>query len=305
MVDIKLNLPSSFYDEEERDGYMISKSRKELWAILLDMMLEVDRVCRKYDIKYFLDSGTLLGAVRHHGFIPWDDDVDLIMTRENYNKFLEIGPFEFKHPYFLQNAYTDIDYVHGHSQLRRSDTCGILRGDYEKHVKFNLGIFIDIFVVDGIPNKKIQRYFFDKKIILYTNGLNNKKDFIYHHINLSKILKYRRYDLIKKYGTLRNTFRAFEQYAQRYRKSNYVSKVMFNNKYHLKREWLLDTEYIKFEDFSLPIPKEYSNILKVYYGSDYMIPKVAPSMHGEVILDTNRTYTEILKEIEKKNGIIA
>jgi len=301
MVDIKLNLPSSFYEEENREGYVVKTSQKELWAILLDMLLELDRICKKNNIKYFLDSGTLLGAIRHHGFIPWDDDIDVIMTREDYNKFLEIGPQEFKEPYFLQNAYTDIDYVRGHSQIRRSNTCGILKSEYKKQVKFNQGIFIDVFVLDGIPDNKIKNFFFQQKIRLFWAGLNDFAP-IFQCFNLPKIFKYRRKDLLKKYGSLKNAFKAFEQFSQKNKNSAYVGTVMHFSSHPLKREWFAETEFALFEGFKLPIPKDYVKILTVYYGNDYMTPKMVSTAHGDLILDTSRSYKDVLKNIEQ-NGL--
>ena len=75
MVELKIKLPDSFFYEEERDGYWVSSEIKELWAVQLDLLNEFDRVCKKYNLKYILDFGTLLGAIRHKGFIPWDDDL--------------------------------------------------------------------------------------------------------------------------------------------------------------------------------------------------------------------------------------
>ena len=110
MVDLKVKLPDSFFHEEVRDGYLVTAKVKELWAVQIDLLCELDRVCKKYNLKYILDFGTLLGAVRHKGFIPWDDDLDVSMLREDYDKLMEVGPTEFTHPYFLQNHDTEIGY---------------------------------------------------------------------------------------------------------------------------------------------------------------------------------------------------
>ena len=83
-----MTFPKEYFYDEVREGFYISGMMKRSWAAQLEVLDEVDRVCRKYGIKWFADCGTLLGAVRHKGFIPWDDDVDLIMPRPDYMKFL-------------------------------------------------------------------------------------------------------------------------------------------------------------------------------------------------------------------------
>ena len=78
---------------------------EEIQGILLDIMTDIDSFCRENNIRYIISSGTLLGAVRHKGFIPWDDDIDMIMMRNDYNKLVALAD-EFEYPYFLQCAYT-------------------------------------------------------------------------------------------------------------------------------------------------------------------------------------------------------
>ena len=85
--------------------YKVSPKREKVWKIELDILMELDRICRKHDLRYFLDSGTLLGAVRHKGFIPWDDDIDLTMPRKDYDRLIEIASQELKSPYYLQHNH--------------------------------------------------------------------------------------------------------------------------------------------------------------------------------------------------------
>ena len=119
MVKLNINLPQNFLDEETRCGFTISEKLKEVWAVELDLLSEFDRVCKKYGIKYIASGGTMLGAARHHGFIPWDDDVDLMMMRDEYDKLCEIAPTEFKHPYFFQTEDTDPGFMRYFARLRK------------------------------------------------------------------------------------------------------------------------------------------------------------------------------------------
>ena len=85
-MNIKLSLPEGFLEEEVRCDYTVSKEMKKVWAVELDLLAEFQRVCKLHDIKYSVCGGTLLGAIRHKGFIPWDDDIDVMMMREEYEK---------------------------------------------------------------------------------------------------------------------------------------------------------------------------------------------------------------------------
>ncbi len=95
-----------FLDEKERCGYVVSHEMKKVWAVMLDLLSEFDRICNKYGLQYQASWGTLLGAVRHKGG-PWDDDLDVQMFRDDYNKLCEVAPQEFKHPCLFQSRTTD------------------------------------------------------------------------------------------------------------------------------------------------------------------------------------------------------
>lgn len=129
---------------------------RNLQLLELEMLVEVDRICRKYGIEYSLDGGTLLGAVRHRGFIPWDDDADVIFTRREYAKFFRACRKELdRGRFFLQDYRTDKDYRWGFAKLRRKGTEYIRLG--QEHMKFRTGVYIDIFVADHVPDGYFMR----------------------------------------------------------------------------------------------------------------------------------------------------
>ena len=152
MVDLNIELPEGFLDEEVRCGYTVTRQMKEVWAVELDILSELQRVCEKYNLKFFADAGTLLGAVRHKGFIPWDDDIDVCMFRNDYDKLVSIADDEFKAPYKFQCFYTEKGYYRGHAQIRNTNTTCILKSELGKNIQFNQGIFLDVFVLDGVTN---------------------------------------------------------------------------------------------------------------------------------------------------------
>ncbi len=129
---------------------------KALQAVCLELLIEVDRICRKNGIEYTLDGGTLLGAVRHRGFIPWDDDADVAMTRAEYEKFYQACKTDLdRDRFFLQEYRTDKDYPWGYAKLRMNGTELVQIG--QEHLKCHQGIFIDIFIYDQVPDGKLAR----------------------------------------------------------------------------------------------------------------------------------------------------
>jgi lipopolysaccharide cholinephosphotransferase len=152
-LPIQLSLPDGFLSAETRCGYEISAKTKRIWAVELDLLVQFQRVCSKYNIQYVALWGTALGAVRHRGFIPWDDDIDVAMDRKNYDKLCAVAGREFRHPYFFQNPYTDKRYFSPLARLRNSETTAAIKGfdtpDY------NNGIYIDIDILDGMADTEV------------------------------------------------------------------------------------------------------------------------------------------------------
>lgn len=129
---------------------------RKLQMTEFEMLKEVDRICRKYNINYSLDGGTLLGAIRHNGFIPWDDDADVVMLRPEYIKFYNACKKELDtKKFFLQDFRTDENYRWGYSKMRRNNTLFLREG--QEHGDWNQGVFIDIFVYDHVPDNFILR----------------------------------------------------------------------------------------------------------------------------------------------------
>ena len=125
------------------------KEFRTLQMIQFQMLIEFDRVCRKNNIHYSIDGGTLLGAVRHKGFIPWDDDIDIAMLREDYEKLKTVVNEFDPEICFFQDHETDPAYRWGYGKLRRTGTVFIRAG--QEHINCKTGVFIDIFPLDDVP----------------------------------------------------------------------------------------------------------------------------------------------------------
>jgi len=123
----------------------------DLQVVMLNLFKEFKGVCEKHDLTYFLIGGSALGAVRHGGFIPWDDDLDIGMPRKDYDKLMKLKD-EFSHPYFLQNFKTDPGFTLGYAKLRNSDTTYL--ENFYIYQNINHGVWIDIFPIDGMSRRK-------------------------------------------------------------------------------------------------------------------------------------------------------
>lgn len=136
---------------------------RQLQLIELEMLIEVDRICRKNNIKYSLAGGTLLGAVRHKGFIPWDDDVDVVLTHEEYEKFYEACKKDLDTTrFFFQDFRNDPDYRWGYGKIRRLNTEYIKKG--QEHLKQKTGICMDVFDYQYLPQNSIRKKIYKLKM---------------------------------------------------------------------------------------------------------------------------------------------
>lgn len=138
----------------------------KIWEVQLDLLEKLKEICTKYDLTYYAACGTLLGAIRHKGFIPWDDDMDLFLPWPDYQKLLDVAPRECKYPFFFQSIYTERDAMANASRLRRSDTTGFTRWEYENvGPGYNFGIFIDIFPLFSVPDTLVERALQREKVM--------------------------------------------------------------------------------------------------------------------------------------------
>lgn len=299
MVKLNIDLPESFFQEEERDGYLVSAKTKELWAVQLDLLNEFDRVCKKHNLKYILDAGTLLGAVRHKGFIPWDEDIDVSMLREDYDKLMKLGPKEFKHPYFFQSFETEPKYDVSVSRLRRSDTTFLQPWDVLNRKKYNLGIYIDILVYDDVPTNDLNEIsriknkcercfeavsFFARRNRKYSSCL----------IKLSVLLRSLKYRLY--YGSSYNAFKKSDSISKQYKGEDYVSCLFTTRILNCRpKEWMKELVYVPFETLTLPIPAAYDKVLRAAYG-EYEIPVIEDASTKMWFFDTGHSYKELISQ---------
>lgn len=274
-LPIKLALPENFLNKEIRCGYEVSEKLKKIWAVELDLLAEFDRVCVKHGIKYQVFAGTLLGAVRHKGFIPWDDDVDVCLLRSEYEKLLSVL-HEFKHPYFFQTPYNDTVYFSTHARFRNSETTGVVKG--QESSGYNNGIYIDVFVLDTFVERplvyKIQKVWI--RILTTILVAKTNSDYISESILkriLRRLVKYLFYFVpylaILRFRDWVVSFFNSKSANERSRVSLVTHVNWFTEKYWLLRNEMLKSERYKFENIQVYGPSDFDSVLKRPYG-DYM-----------------------------------
>lgn len=240
--------------------------------ILLGYLLEIDRICKKHEIKYFLAGGTLLGAIRHHGFIPWDDDADVMMLREDYEKFQKVAVKELPANIFMQLPETEKGNYNPFTKLRINNT--MFATEFTGHfMDMHNGIFFDVLSHDKTGNHKwsqklhLMITMLSRSIVFNKWGNTDIKSGGGHPI-ICKIVDKAKYLIPMPFALwVQNKALTFFQN----RKSDYLYDGMGRN---LKRgafpaKWLEETVYVDFEGYQFPVPKEYDKYLTWLYG-DYM-----------------------------------
>ena len=296
-------------DDEVICGHLVTSQTKKLWSIQMDISSKLIEVCNKYGIRLWAEGGTLLGAVRHHGYIPWDDDIDFVMMRNDYEKFKEIGPSEFHDPFFFQSFNTD-NWGGGLVRICRTDTT-MIDDRYKLLKNRNYGFFIDVIVMDGIPDN--ERFFVReyRKVELMMRLLGRYCEYKSDYTNLRAII---RTIAVKLLFTVLNPQTIHDKVIELL--SNYdinnnqlCAKLQLESRFcigpkaiNLRRcSWYSDTVWLPFFNMMLPAPKEWDKVLVSQFGEEYMTPKKDPNWHRIAIIDTDTPYSEILKELERES----
>lgn len=243
----------------------------KLHQILVMMMEEIKRVCDENHIRYFLVGGTMLGAVRHQGFIPWDDDMDIAMLREDYEKFMKIADQKFQKDMYVEHIHSGNGYGHVFGKVMLRGTTWI--GEFSENVDCNKGIFIDVFPIDKTSENKFLRkmHFIHSRVIQRMILLNT--NYKYTKTGIKKYMYQFGYWFSGKWKK-ETLVRLWEKNAFKYRNSDKFAYVSLGGAYSIEKESFPGTVFHEFEECPFEsglftIPKEYDYLLKHSYG-DYM-----------------------------------
>lgn len=275
-----MKFSDDFLKREIRDGFEIDEMMKRAWAAEIEVLLVVDEVCRRNDLQYFAYAGTLLGAVRHQGFIPWDDDIDICLKRDEYDRLIRLLPQELPQGFVVAGMYAADERLQNAAnvpQLRViADETLWNFNDYMKrfHGFPYQRVGIDIFPLDAIPKDMKQAEL--------------QKDIIRHGIVLL-----RDWDSLKKQQSLERAIQELEQMSgvqiprgdgnrnwiwrmldavsslYRIDESEELTRYaawINKDRFRLRKEWFDEIVYLPFENIRIPVPAEYDKFLTARYG---------------------------------------
>lgn len=245
---------------------------KELQQVTLAMLKDIDKVCTEYNIPYYLGEGTMLGAVRHKGFIPWDDDIDLLMMREDYERFLKIAPeamgekYEIQHYTTMENCWTPL------LKVRLVTDSPKFRQSHIAHVTPNNGPMIDIFPLDSVPELSSFKQTVQGTMMRILRGTLSQKMKTAEDDNLQKkILRF-----VSHFVSRDFLFKCINKNYVKYNSPDNKYIVCLASYYKVQKETFPKEAFgepvrVPFEDGMFPVPQDTDLILTTIYG-DYMTP---------------------------------
>lgn len=281
-----MKFDKSFFEAEVRDGFYVTSEMKQVWAAQLEVLNDVDKACRENGIQYFAEWGTLLGAVRHHGFIPWDDDMDICMKRPDYNRFLEIAekimPSNYK-IYNLKSHNNDGNMV---SRIINTEQISYDAEKLKKYHGVPYVIGLDIFPLDYISDNKEDDELQSNVIVMISSVMNVIKSVQDNNVQLDEenltqinmqlsqvenicgVTINREDDIVQQLNIL------IDRMCGIYRENEaeYITIMLLwvgGKNYRFPKKYYDKAIRIPFENTTIPVPYAYDSILKKKYG-DYM-----------------------------------
>lgn len=284
-----MEFPKGYFEDEVREGFYISGMIKRTWAAQMEVLQVIDDICKKHDIRWFADCGTLLGAVRHGGYIPWDDDLDICMLRDEYIRFNKIVRSELPKDYVWLNFANDKEPFYHH--ITRITNCHRLNfdADYlERYHDCAYAVGVDIFPIDYLcddEEKEKERQELAKIVMLAAgsvsednNKLHDAKDVLRDIERLCKVkLNYKK-NIKQQLFKLADDL--FSMYTSDRGKN--VALMHFwvdDNSHKYPTEYFKDAVMMPFENIEVPIPVAYDGVLRIEYG-DYMKINRKGGIHG-------------------------
>ena len=275
-------IPVEFWKDEVRCEFVVPATIKQAWAAELEVLKEIDRVCRKHHITYYADWGTLLGAVRHGGFVPWDDDLDIVMKRADYERFLRIAVPDMEEGYAVQTYRNQKDFwLFMGKVVGRNHFC-FEKEHLRRFHNFPYIACVDIFVLDYVykdPEKEEKRKNICKYMLGIADGIvdgtiqDRDKEWHLHRLEQMSGQKYEHVtDPVEMgrylYGEVEKCFAQVPE-----QEADYLVQMfpwgLKDQVHYYSKEYYGDPVYLPFEYTMIPVPPRYDQMLRERYG-DYL-----------------------------------
>ena len=288
-----MKFKEDFFRKEIREEFEITEMMKRAWAAQMEVLQVVIEVCQKNGLQYFADWGTLLGAVRHHGFIPWDDDIDICLRREDYNQLIHILPAQLPHGFVMAGMYAKTE------RLRLAAEVPLIRviadetmWNFNDYMKYFHGfpyqrVGIDIFPLDYIPVEQelaeMQKLIVRQGIVLLENWnvlrtAGNLEDEIKKIETLCNVKLDRKKDIKNAIWKLIDMVISLYHREESEYLTDYAFWITMDH-YKMKKEWYDDVVMLPFENMEIAAPAMYHEVLTAQFG-DYMVPVKGTSDHS-------------------------
>lgn len=293
-----LEFPKEFFLAEEIEGFQVDATMKTVWAAELEVLREIAEICEKHNIVWYAAYGTLLGTIRHEGFIPWDDDMDIWMKRDDYMRFLQAAPKELPEGYLVHSPLTELGYLQFHSCVLNARSVSIEPRRLQNFHGCPFVVGVDIFPLDYLPQdrkkQEQERELFDvisTTATMVNKGARTPENFLKlekalnfletaRGVSFDKelLIPYRKDELVSKLHQLGNQVTMEFGKEASDKLVMYMDYINWNHKVYQK-DWFDEVEYAAFEGFGVPVPAGYDAILKTIYG-DYHKRVRNATMHG-------------------------
>lgn len=290
-----------FLEPEVRDGVPVSVELKAIWKVLMDILEVFIRVCEKHELNYAMDGGSLLGAIRHHGFIPWDDDIDVQMPRKDYDRLLKLLPSELPEGLYLQTFETEPESWLAHARLMNVNTAAIEPRYITGRCRVAMGLHIDIAPIDGMPSSersrkrmvRVSKFWLGVARNGFSRNITTFAERVRHWVGRFLFMIIGRHRLFNlRDGVFRKV--DFEETG--------IGATMPANHFFLshswrKREWFDKYISVPFEYLTVKVPCGYEGQLVQQYGENWRIPSHHCAFsHFEMQTNAAKSYKEVLVE---------
>jgi len=311
-----IEFDEKYFQGETRDGFYIEPMMKRAWAAQMELLKVVDEICKEHGLMYFANWGTLLGAVRHQGFVPWDDDMDISMKREDYLQFVQVVNTEERYKeYKLVSDESVATYTNLVSRFTNGLEISLNQEKIKKYhgCPYYVGIDIDVYDHKALNEDEDQLQLQLIKVVLQAVGgydeykrgektfeelrafFNQIEELCGVTFNYAKSLTYQLHQLANRLCMIYNQDPCTELHVP-------FRRIVNRPYFHFPKEWFDSQVWVPFETIEIPLPCGYKEFIKMEYGENYMTPKRGVMAHEYPFYKEQRQKIEAYLE---KQGVTA